>query len=81
MPDIGGKMSSEFSCDYCGVCPRNPCHSREEAASCPNQDNPGAYFDFDKDQVAKWLLYNARYASPENERRLSEAAKTVEELL
>lgn len=31
-------MSSEFCCDYCSTNPRNPCHSRSEAAVCSNLD-------------------------------------------
>lgn len=71
-------MSSELSCDYCSMSPRHPCYSREEAAVCPNQDNPGSLHDFDPTHVAEWIRHRAKRQESDIAAKLEEAASYIE---
>jgi hypothetical protein len=72
-------VSSEFSCDYCSACPRNPCDSRAEAAHCPNAgESSGFYLDFDRDDVMAWLRYHSESLKTEDQDAISRACEIIE---
>jgi hypothetical protein len=68
---------SEGTCTYCGTWSRNRCDEDREAATCPNNDNRGAYMDFKASDVAEWIRAN----STKDDVELRAAADLIEERL